>query len=91
MKCLYTNPTIQQCVECSFDDCVLPEKQDHNEYASGWRNSNLDKARASRVRYYYSHQEEEKAYNKRYYSENKEKLSDYYKERNARKKAERVS
>lgn len=45
MKCPYINPTIQQCSNCSFDDCIRDEKQDDREKCKRHYYKDIDASR----------------------------------------------
>lgn len=99
MKCQYIKPTIAQCQNCTFDDCIRDERQDDNEWHREWIKNHPEQRRAIRSRYWHSHKELERAHKKAYYERLKQdpvRLAEYRKkkakqkrDREARKRAER--
>jgi hypothetical protein len=84
MKCPYINPTIQQCENCTFDDCIRGETQDANERASKWIRENPKKRAVIRNKYYAKHRDTEISYSKNYRMANLEEVRRKDRERKAR-------
>jgi acyl-CoA reductase-like NAD-dependent aldehyde dehydrogenase len=78
MKCPYTNPTIQQCESCSFDDCIWDECQKAKERHKRYRDRHPERVRAiirkAGKKYRESHREQERLRNHINYLERKARL-----------------
>ena len=62
----------RDCFHCKFKDCILDEKADVNEQKKEWIHNNPEKRKAIRQRYYTSHAEQEKAYQRALYQKIKD-------------------
>ena len=75
MKCLYTNPTPEQCFNCPFPDCVKDDLS-HEEYQEDIIQAEIPKSvqirRMRYNRYARKHREEIRGRSINYYHENKE-------------------
>ncbi len=86
IRCTFDKPTIQNCINCPYPDCIRSDTADTNERIARWRKKNPEKVKVMRRRYYIKHCETEKAYQQSYRAANIEEIR---RKDRARKRAER--
>ena len=62
----------RDCFHCKYADCIRDERTDVNEQKKEWIHNNPEKRKAIRQRYYISHAEQEKAYQRALYQKVKD-------------------